>query len=165
MTTDAQIETAVTESITTSRTVDLTVTDVSDAVATLSIEHGLEDSTETRGVTEAWGTDADGSEWRLELRADEDREITSIAAGDLPAYTAREVEMARRELVEMLATEDARIAIREGATSPWGDGETLPDVADLRSRLTWLDLDDSDMRREVARAYDVAFRAAIDAEG
>lgn len=83
MTTASQIRTAVAESSTQSRTVDLKVPDVADAIATLLVEHGLadyrsrcrrcrdlrRDSVEVHEVTEAWGTDDDGSEWRLALRA------------------------------------------------------------------------------------------------
>lgn len=66
------------------------------------------------------------------------------------------------------AKRDAAEAVREGATAPWGDGETLPDVGDLlrvasvrpfRAAIE----QDRDLRREVVKMYDVAFRSAIDA--
>lgn len=66
------------------------------------------------------------------------------------------------------AKQHAAEAVREGATAPWGDGETLPDFRDLRGVKTIRPFFDAieesyDLRMEVVKAYDVAFREAIDA--
>ncbi len=65
-------------------------------------------------------------------------------------------------VIEAEAEKEAETAIREGATSPWGDGETLQDVDDLRNVVPGLREMSAEDRREIAHTYDKAFRRAID---
>lgn len=85
-TTTESIAAAVAESSTTNRIVDLEVAVVETAIFTLSLEHGLEDSAALQdGVTEAWGTDDDGSEWRLAIR---ETPVTSTDWDTAPSTSA-----------------------------------------------------------------------------
>lgn len=62
--------------------------------------------------------------------------------------------------IEARAAEDAREAIRQGATAPWGEGETIaPGCHDGLFELLG-----RHYTSEEAATYDVAFRETIDAE-
>ena len=66
------------------------------------------------------------------------------------------------------AKQHAAEAVRDGAMAPWGDGETLPDfrdllgVASIRPFRAAIE-ENRELRMEVVKAYDIAFREAIDA--
>lgn len=68
-----------------------------------------------------------------------------------------------KSLVKAQARRDAAEAVLYGATAPWGDGETIPDVRDLLNTLK-VDVGGRERadRKEIAGVYDLAFRAAID---
>lgn len=72
----------------------------------------------------------------------------------------------RAALIEV-AQIDARGAIFEGATAPWGDAETVGDYGQWREDPKLIDLvnamnDSTTLRREALTVYDRAFRAVID---
>jgi hypothetical protein len=65
--------------------------------------------------------------------------------------------------VKAEAEKDAVTAVAEGATAPWGDGETLPDAsAWALYRDLGINAEDRGLIDEVGVLYDRAFRAAID---
>ena len=60
--------------------------------------------------------------------------------------------------VRRMARDDAREAVKYGATAPWGDGETLS--ADRAAQIS--DTLGSPMTREQMASYDRSFRLAIE---
>ncbi len=108
---------------------------------------------------------------RLEETGDDVTDLTDAEFAEVSDALVCDVchEMTDDERAALIkaAQMDARAAIVEGATAPWGDGETIGDFGDLREVSGLGDLVTAmtahpSLRRAALDIYDTAFRAAID---